>query len=328
MDAREIPEGGRIAVLGGGTIGLGWAATYAAAGYRVSVADPNPDTHDRLSDTFWEALPVIERVGVRSTAITEPVWHADVADTCAGADFVQEALPERLPLKREVFARIEPAIGPDVIIASSSSGLSPTDMQCGLEHPERLLIAHPCNPPYLMPVVELVGGEATAAAALDTAAHFYESLGKRVLRLKREAPGHLVNRLQAALWREAVHMASEGYASVADIEAAVTEGLGARWAVCGPTAIFHLAGGDGGLGKFFDDLGPEVERWWADLGAPVLSDTVRKALIDGIEEATGGAPVETLAKRRDRHVADMIAAKRGLMKLQTENQIQNQPEEL
>jgi carnitine 3-dehydrogenase len=199
-------------------------------------------------------------------------------------------------------------------------------MQTGLERPERLLIAHPCNPPYLMPVVELVGGKATAATTLDTAARFYESLGKRVLRLKREAPGHLVNRLQAALWREAVHLAAEGYASVADIEAAVTEGLGARWAVCGPTAIFHLAGGDGGLGKFFDDLGPEVERWWADLGAPALSDQVRHSLIDGIEEATGEVSVAALAKRRDRHVAEMIAAKRGLSKLQNETQTQNQAE--
>ncbi len=321
MAVREIPGGGRIAVIGGGTIGFGWAAMYAAAGYRVAVADPNPDTHDRLSDTFWNALPIIERIGVRSAAIAEPEWHADAADACAGADFVQEALPERLSLKREVLASIEPVIEPDVIVASSSSGLSATDMQSCLERPERLLIAHPCNPPYLMPVVELVGGEATAAAALDAAARFYESLGKRVLHLKREAPGHLVNRLQAALWREAVHMASEGYASVADIEAAVTEGLGARWAVCGPTAIFHLAGGDGGLGKFFDDLGPEVERWWADLGTPVLSETVRRSLVDGIEEATGGPPVETLAKRRDRHFA-----KRGLTELQPETQTQNQPE--
>lgn len=295
-----------IAVLGGGTIGCGWAVLFAAAGHRTVVVDPDAVIDARLAETWAKARPVLERLGHRVTENSPPERVASVAELPFAPDFVQEALPERMALKRSALAELEAALPADTVIASSSSGLSVSDMQEGMSHPERLILAHPCNPPYLMPTVEIGAGRQTDPALLDDAAAFYESLGKVVLRVRKEAPGHLVNRLQAALWREAVHIASEGIASVKDAELAVTAGLGARWAVVGPTTIFHLAGGSAGLPKFLDDLGDDVERWWESLGEPRLDARTRAILTDGMTEIAAGRTPEEIAAERDRVMLDLI----------------------
>jgi carnitine 3-dehydrogenase len=298
-------SGKTILILGGGTIGAGWAACFAAAGARTLVCDPDPAAAGRLAEIQNKAHPVLQALGLPSEQDSAPEIIPGLADLNAPVDFVVEALPERMALKTAALAALEDVIPADTVIASSSSGLSVSDMQTGMRHPDRLVIGHPCNPPYLMPVVELVGGAATAPWALDRAAAIFQALGKRVLRLNRELPGHLVNRLQAALWREAVHLAAEGVASVGDIEAAITKGLGPRWAVVGPTEIFHLAGGPGGIAKFFDDLGDEVERWWESLGDPRLDSATRAILTEGM---AASKPPEELAAHRDAMVPRVIAA--------------------
>lgn len=310
--AHNITSQATVTVIGGGTIGAGWAATFAAAGYQVKTYDPDARATQRLADVWRQALPVLQRIGVCVDNPTPPNWTDDLNVALENTQFIQEALPERLPLKLIVLDEIEAIAADNVIIASSSSGLSPSLMQENMRIPQRLLIGHPCNPPYLMPLVEICGGVKTAPSVLDAAETFYQSLGKTVLRLQKEAKGHLVNRLQAALWREAVHLASQGYASVADIEKAVTHGLGARWSIIGPTAVFHLAGAEQGLAKFLDDLGTEVESWWADLGTPQLTSDVKNLLISGMQEAAAGETLAAMAARRDEQVVAMIEKQKTL----------------
>lgn len=295
-------EQGPVAVLGAGVIGAAWAAFFALAGLEVRVADPAPDAQQRLDDMLARARPAMQALGMLADQPTLPRLCTSIAEAVQGVRAIQEALPEQLALKQQAYRAVEAAAPANALLMSSSSGLMPTLLQQGLAYPERLLIAHPCNPAYLMPLVELVGGQATSAAALDRAEAFYRALGKQTVRLQREATGHLVNRLQAALWREAVHLVAEGHASVADVDRAVTEGLGARWTVCGPHAIFHLSGGAEGLAGFLDRLGPAVESWWADLGQPRLDAATRATLVAQMQQAAAGRSTEAMAQARDTHM--------------------------
>lgn len=297
---------GPVAVLGAGTIGAAWAAFFSLAGLDVRVADPAPAAQARLDAMRARARPVMQALGQLSPTPTAPRLCASIAEAVRGAAMVQEALPERLELKREAYRAVEAAAPADALLMSSSSGLLPSVLQQGLQHPQRLLIAHPCNPAYLMPLVELVGGALTAPDALERAEAFYRALGKQTVRLQREATGHLVNRLQAALWREAVHLVAEGYASVADVDRAVTEGLGARWTVCGPHAVFHLSGGAEGMAGFLDRLGDAVEGWWADLGTPRLDAATRDKLIAQMREASAGRSPQAMAQQRDAHMLRVL----------------------
>ena len=307
-----------IWVIGGGTIGCGWAATFSAAGYLTYVIDPAPEASQILEEVWQEALPTISKIGVLVDNPSAPKAVSTFSDAGHLPDFVQEALPENLPLKQQMLGELELVISKDVVIASSSSGISPSDIQSKMEAPQRLVIGHPCNPPYLMPVVEICAGNVTSPSAMDAAKAMYEALGKTVLALQKEMPGHLINRLQSALWREAVYLAGEGVASVGDIEAAVTKGLGARWAVLGPTSIFHLAGGDQGLEKFFDDLAPAVEQWWASLGSPSLDHAMKKLLIEGMQSAANGRSPGDIAQERDTLVPQIIQ----LLKRNKQSQLQ------
>lgn len=301
---------GPVAVLGAGTIGAGWAAFFALQGLEVRVFDTGPRAQEQLDAAVAQARPAMQAQGLLAARSVAPRLFDDPGPAVAGAVHVQEALPERLELKRRVYASVEAGLAPRCIIASSSSGIPPSSLQEGLRHPERLLVAHPCNPPYLMPLVEISGGRLTAPWALREAEAFYRGLGKQTVVLRREITGHLVNRLQAALWREAVHLVAEGYATVEDVDRSVTEGLGARWAVCGPHRIFHLAGGEAGMAGFLEKLGEPVEQWWASLGRPTLDAATRKALVDGMAEAAHGRSPTELAQERDRGVLAMLAAKK------------------
>lgn len=299
-----------ILILGGGTIGRGWAMAFGAAGAKVQVLDPDPACADHLAGDWARALPVLTGMGAVGESQARPCHILGLDDLTSPPDFVQEALPERLELKRRVFAVLETGIAADTPIASSTSGLSCAEMQEGMVHPERLVIGHPCNPPWLMPVVELLGGAATCPAAMDRAEAIYHGLGKTVIRVRGDRPGHLVNRLQAALWREAVHLVLDGAASLAEIDRAITEGLGPRWAAIGPSAIFHLAGGAGGMAKFLDDLGGEVDRWWLSLGTPQLDASCRAALLADIAAHPEVWSVDALAARRDALVPAVLGLKR------------------
>jgi len=302
---------GSVAVIGAGTIGAAWAAFFALAGRLVHVADPGHGAAARIDDMMVRARPVMQALGTLGAAPTTPVLVHGIADAVGTAAFIQEALPEDLALKQRAYQAVEAHAPTDALLMSSSSGLLPSVLQEGLAHPERFLVAHPCNPAYLMPLVELVGGTQTAPVALERAERFYQALGKQTIRLQREATGHLVNRLQAALWREAVHLVAQGYASVADVDRAVTEGLGARWTVCGPHAIFHLSGGSEGMAGFLQRLGPAVEGWWADLGTPTLDDATCQRLIEQMQAAAAGRSPEQMAEERDRLMLRVLALRAG-----------------
>ncbi len=305
----------RVAVIGAGTIGASWAAFFLAHGLSVAASDPAPRAETALRDFIAAAWPALRRLGaMESPPLDRLSFHAEPEAAAANADFVQENAPEREPVKREVLRRLDAVLPASVIIASSSSGLLISRLQADCRHPERCVIGHPFNPPHLVPLVEVVGGEKTAPATVERALAIYTALGKRPIHIRREVKGHVANRLQAALWREAVHLVAAGIASVEDIDAAISEGPGMRWALMGPHLIFHLAGGMGGIAHFLDQFAGPIEDWWRDLGQPQLTETVRRKLAEGIAAAAGRG-IDALAAERDRLLVELLALKRGEPKI-------------
>jgi len=217
-------------------------------------------------------------------------------------------VPERLALKHALFAAIEPALGADAVVASSASGLTLTEMQGGWRDPSQLVLGHPFNPPHLIPLVEVMGNARTAPGAIERAEAIYRDAGKVTIRVCREVPGHVANRLQAALWREAIHLVREGVASVGDVDKAVWAGPGLRWAAMGPTMRFSLAAGPGGLPEFCARYGESLHRWWDDLGAPRLDAGTAQILAEGVREEAGGRGQAELAAERDRLISAMLRA--------------------
>ena len=246
-----------VAVLGAGTIGASWTAWFLSRGLRVAVYDPDPAREAYVQRMVANAWPTLTRLGMVAAA-TPDHWSftTDPAAAVRDAEFVQENCPERAEIKRALYATIEPALQREKILASSSSGLMMTGLQDGLATPERFVIGHPFNPPHLIPLVEVVGGEKTSAATIAWCMAFYRHIGKEPIHLKKEAVGHLANRLQAALWREAISAVASGLASVEDVDRAVAYGPGLRWAIMGPNLTFHLAGGDGGLAHMLAQFRP------------------------------------------------------------------------
>ena len=296
MDAASI---NRVAVIGAGTIGASWAAYFLSRGLAVSVWDPAPNAEPFVRAFVERVWPTLQALGAPADQPGSPTFHATPADAVANAHFVQESAPERVEMKQALFATLEDALPPGVIVASSSSGLMMTDLARYLRTPGRFAIGHPFNPPHLIPLVEVVGGEQTAPGTVALCMDFYRHIGKHPIHLRREAPGHLANRLQSALWREAVHAVAEGVASVADVDAAVAYGPGLRWALMGPHLTFHLAGGEGGMAHFMDHLGPANEVWWRSLGQPKLTPELQRAIIEGVVAEANGHDVPALAAQRD-----------------------------
>ena len=310
----RIDDDARIAVIGTGTIGASWAALFLAAGHDVAASDPADGAEARLRAQVAANWGDLATLGVAKgpveSALERLTFHADPAGAARGAQAVQENAPERIEVKRDLLARLETTLAPDALILSSTSGLKPTAMQQDMTHPGRLVVGHPFNPPHLIPLVEIVGGERTSDDAILAAIAFYERLGKQPIRLNREITGHVANRLQAALWREAVFLAREGVASVADIDRALTGAVGIRWALMGPHLTFHLGGGAGGMEGFVKNLGPAVESWWADLGDATLDDETARVLVEGVAEETGGRDVEELARQRNAALMRLLALDR------------------
>jgi len=290
----------RIAILSAGTIGASWAAWFLSRGISCTVSDPAPDAEAKTRTFIQTVWPTLEQLGLSDGADPE-AWRfvADPAEAVADAQFVQENAPERLEIKRDLYARIDAALPSDTILATSSSGLMMSDMQQGLSSAARLAVGHPFNPPHLIPLVEVVGGRQTDPAVLDWCMRFYRSVGKRPILLHKEVPGHLANRLQAALYREAAHAVAEGIASVADVDAAISYGPGLRWAIMGPHLTFHLGGGEGGLRHLLDHIGPAMEDWWETLGQPTLTPELKDQLVEGVTEEAAGRSIADLAAERD-----------------------------
>ncbi|MFI7382352.1 3-hydroxyacyl-CoA dehydrogenase NAD-binding domain-containing protein [Streptomyces sp. NPDC049813] len=299
----------RVACVGAGVIGGGWVAHFLARGYDVTAWDPAPDAEARLRRLVDAAWPALTSLGLAPGASRDRLTvTATLEDAVAGAQFVQESAPEKLDLKQDLLARLAAATPPGTVIASSTSGYPMTDMQTTAGDPARLVVGHPFNPPYLIPLVEVAGGTRTDGAATAWASRFYEVAGKSVITMDREVPGFIANRLQEALWREALHMVANGEATVRDIDASITEGPGLRWAVMGPMLTFALAGGEGGMAHMLDHFGPSLKAPWTRLEAPELDRELYDAVVAGCDEAADGRTIAELVARRDQGVIDVLRA--------------------
>jgi len=289
----------RVAVLGAGTIGASWTACFLARGLRVDVWDPRSEAEAYVRRYITDAWPAMSRLAMAATASPD-AWrfHTTAEQAVAEADFVQENAPERLPIKRELYAQLDAALRPDTILASSTSGLIMTEMQAGFRSAPRLVVGHPFNPPHLIPLVEVVGGQQTAPETIAWCLAFYRQIGKKPIHIRKEARGHLANRLQAALWREAVSAVVTGLASVEDVDTAISAGPGLRWAAMGPHMTFHLGGGEGGIEHLLAQFKPAFESWWETMATPELSDAACRQIIEGVRaEAAGRSMAELVAER-------------------------------
>ena len=289
----------RVAVIGAGTIGASWTANFLAHGLEVAVFDPRPDAEGYVKRFVERAWPALERLGLGERADpTRIALFDDPGRAVEGAGFVQESGPENLETKRALLGCMEGGLAPETIVASSTSGFMPSQLQEGRVGPERYVVGHPFNPPHLIPLVEVVGGQATDPAAVDRAFDFYASIGKQPIRVRKELPGHVTNRMQAALYREAIHLALEGVADIHDIDRAIWAGPGLRWALFGPHMAHHLAGGEGGMRHLLDHIGPGIQSWWDTLGEPRITPETAAELVRQFE-AGEVAPIEQLVRERD-----------------------------
>ena len=291
----------RIAIIGTGAIGASWTALFLAKGLEVIATDIAPDAEAALKRFVQAAWPALERLGLAPGASQSNLaFTADLPAAVRAADLVQENGPERIDFKKKLYRELDELLPPDVIIASSSSGLTMSEIQsaCRL-HPERCVIGHPFNPPHLVPLVEIVGGTLTSEATIQRAAAFYTALGKQTVRLRKEVPGHVANRLQAALAREVYYLVANDVVSVADVDKALSWGPGLRWGIMGQVLLNHLGGGQGGIEHFFEQFTGPMTAWWKVLGSPELTPDVRRKLIDGLHAEVGTRTVSDLEAQRD-----------------------------
>src|SRR5712691_4562201 len=298
----------RVAIIGTGVIGASWTALFLAKGLEVVATDVAPDAETSLRRFVKAAWPALERLGLAPGASQSRLtFIPDLPTAVAGADLIQENGPERIDFKKKLYGQLDELLPPDVIIASSSSGLTMSEIQSGsASHPERCVIAHPFNPPHLVPLVEIVGGAKTSEATIQRAAEFYTSIGQRTVQLNKEVPGHVANRLQAALAREVYHLVADGIVSAADVDTALCWGPGLRWGIMGNMMINHLGGGPGGIEHFFQQFTGPMTAWWKVLGSPVLTPEVQKKLIDSVHAEVGSRTIEELEAERDEILFGLI----------------------
>jgi carnitine 3-dehydrogenase len=298
----------RVAIIGTGVIGASWAALFLAKGLDVVATDIAPNAEASLKCFVDAAWPALERLGLAPGASPlRLVFTADLPEAVRGADLVQENGPERIDFKTKLYAQLDELLPPDVIIASSSSGLMMSEIQSGCRsHPERCVIGHPFNPPHLIPLVEIVGGAKTSEETIQRVTQFYASLGKQPVRLHKELPGHVANRLQAAIMREVYYLVSEGVLSAADADTALSWGPGLRWGIMGNMLLNHLGGGQGGIEHFLQQFTGPLTAWWKGLGQPELTPEVQKKLIDSVHAEVGTRSVDELAGERDEMLLGLI----------------------
>lgn len=291
----------RIAVVGTGVIGASWAALFLAKGLKVVATDPAPGAEARLRTFVASAWPALERLGLSTGASQANLtFTVDLAEALSGVDFVQENGPERVDFKQKLYGQIDALLPPDVIIASSSSGIPMSQIQPGaILHPERCVIGHPFNPPHLIPLVEIVGGTKTSEETIRRADEFYTAIGKKTVRLHKELSGHVANRLQSALAREVYYLVTEGVLSASDVDTALSYGPGLRWSLMGNMMLNHLAGGPGGIEHFFEQFAGPMQAGWTNLGNPELTPDVQRRLIDSVHAEVGSRTIAELEGERD-----------------------------
>ena len=305
---------GKVGIVGTGLIGSGWAAFYASKGFDVSLFDADVSAKTAGHERTLAYLAFLRDHGLldmesHEQAVAGVEVAEDLPEAVAGARLVQESVAERYEVKKDVFCQIDRATEPDTILASSSSGLLISELQAVMKHPQRSLIAHPFNPPHLIPLVELVPGKQTAPNVLAEMKTLFESLGKVPVVLNKEVPGYIANRLQAAVWREAIDLVLKGVASVADVDKALASGPGIRWALLGPHMIFHLGGGPGGIKHFIDHVGASWDKLWTDMASwTALPAATTDALVQGVQEEAGDRPLQDIAQWRDEKVVQLLSA--------------------
>lgn len=303
----------QTAVLGAGVIGASWTSLFLAAGKQVNVYDPMENAEQQVRDYVANAWPTLEALGMTGRGNPDAIsFYNEPTAAVKDAQFIQESIPERLELKHQLFAQIEPHLSTDAVVSSSASGLMVSEMQQGWQNPSRFILGHPFNPPHLIPLVELLGNDKTADGVLEIAEAFYQDAGKVTIRVQREVPAHVANRLQAALWREAIYLVESGVASVEDVDKAVWAGPGLRWAAEGPHMLFHLGAGAGGLQEFCQRYGDSFHRWWDDLGEVKITPELAKKLMLGVEQEGCQKDVNKLSSRRDALIVGMLQATQTL----------------
>jgi 3-hydroxybutyryl-CoA dehydrogenase len=299
----------QTAVLGAGVIGASWTALFLASGRDVAVHDLSPTAEKSVREYVDRAWPILENLGLVKDGSPDRVRFCKSArEAVEGALFVQENVPERIGIKHAVYAEIETALNADAVIATSASGLTLSEMQEGWNNPGRFVLGHPFNPPHLIPLVEVMGNQRTDDGVIEAAEQFYSLVGKVTIRVHREVPGHVANRLQAAVWREAIHLVRSGVASVEDVDKAMWAGPGLRWAAMGPTMLFHLGAGEGGLAAFCERYTDSFNRWWDDLGVLHLDPALAETLVAGVKQAANGQSPIHLSERRDAIIASIQKA--------------------
>ena len=289
-----------LGLLGTGVIGGGWAARALHFGIDVIAADVKPEMQAWIRGAIDNAEPALARLTFAPLPPKGKLsFTTDLRVMAERADFIQENIPEQLALKQRMLAEVSRYAGKDVIIASSTSGLTPTDLQRDMVAPERFLVAHPFNPVYLLPLVELVGGDKTAPAILDAAAVFFTYIGMHALKVRREVPGHLTDRLQEAIWREILHMVNDGVATTGELDESIIYGPGLRWAAMGTNLIYHLAGGETGMRHMLHQFGPALKWPWTKLEAPELTDSLIDKMVEGTQAQAAGRSIRELERLRD-----------------------------
>ena len=299
----------RIACIGTGVIGAGWAAYFLARGFDVIGWDPHPEARERARHLIDQVWPTMVQLGLAEGASLSRLTLTDTIETATdGAQFIQENAPERLPLKQELLAQIDALATPEIAISSSTSGFPVSELQARCSHPERVVVGHPFNPPYLMPLVEVLGGGRTAQVTVDWAASFYNSVGKVAIKLKAEMPGFVANRLQEAIWREALQLIAGGKATVEDINRAMVYGPGLRWAFMGPFLQSQMTGGAGGIEHSLNQFTPEIRAPWCYAPMIEMTPVLRKTLVEGANKAADGRSTEQLIRERDRLLVALLNA--------------------
>ena len=303
----------RVGILGAGVIGSSWTALFLAAGYEVDVYEPHENGEQNVRKFIENAWPTLDELGMTASGNPNNIhFHNNANDAVKNVQFVQENVPEQLPLKHQLYQQIESSLATEAIVASSASGLMVSEMQKGWKDPSRFILGHPFNPPHLIPLVELLANENTADGVLECAEAFYKNAGKITIQVKREVPAHVANRLQAALWREAISLVENGVASVEDVDKAVWAGPGLRWSAMGPHMLFHLGAGAGGLEEFCHRYKDSFHRWWDNLDDVRLTENVTHNLSTGVSDEAGSKSVEALSQQRDALIVAMLKNSRSL----------------